>query len=254
MARMRRPFQGVANILRFNWHFFVLAVVAVVAIAWASLSFGGNIRLLGFGFIAALGGMMMVSFCVSCYIYDCSGLYQLAWLDTLAIGPGGMMMNIHAGFDETTPLLRERYPEAEWTVMDFYDPAKHTEISIKRARKLYPPSPHDVQVNTSELPILTESMDAVFVILAAHEIREEQERYAFFKELHRVLKPGGQAVVLEHLRDAPNFCAYSVGAFHFISRKSWHEAFEQSRLRISKTITPNPFMTCFILERYESTT
>ena len=94
MARMRKPFQGVTNILRFNRHFFVLALVAVVAIAWASFSFGGNIRLLGLGFIATLGGMIMVSLCVSYYIYDCSGLYQLAWLDTLAIGPGGMMWTI----------------------------------------------------------------------------------------------------------------------------------------------------------------
>ena len=250
---MRKPFQGVVNILRFNWHYFALALVAAAAVAWGSLGLEGNLRLLGFGFIAAMGGMMCVSLCVSFYVYDRSGLYELAWLDSVAIGPGGRMLNIHAGLDETTPLLRERYPDAEWTVLDFYDPAKHTEVSIQRARKIYPPSPNDIKVNTSELPLSTESIDAAFVLLAAHEIREEPERHAFFKELQRVLKPGGCAVVLEHLRDAPNFCAYAVGAFHFMSRKIWLTAFEQSKLRIAQTIRPNPFMACFILEKDEST-
>lgn len=253
MARMRKPFQGVANIVRFNWHFFALALIAAAAVAWASSGLEGNLRLLGFGFIATMGGMMLVSLCVSFYIYDASGLYELAWLDSIALGPGGAMLNIHAGLDETTPILRERYPEAEWTVLDFYNPAKHTEVSIQRARKLYPPSPDDLRVDAAELPVAAESIDAAFVLLAAHEIREVPERHAFFRELHRVLKPGGRAVILEHLRDGPNFCAYAVGAFHFMSQKTWLTAFEQSRLRIARTIKPNPFMTCFILERNEST-
>ena len=253
MARMRKPFQGVSNIVRFNWHFFALAAAAMAAVAWASLGLDGNLRLAGFSIIAALGGLMVISLCVSFYVYDRSGLYDFAWLDSIALGQGGAMLNIHAGLDEMTPLLRERYPKAEWMVMDFYDPAKHTEISIRRARTLYPPSPHDIQVSTAELPVAAESMDAIFVILAAHEIREKQERHEFFNELHRVLKPDGCTVVLEHLRDASNFCAYFVGVFHFLSRKTWVEVFEQSRFRIAKTIKPNPFMTCFILEKDGST-
>jgi ubiquinone/menaquinone biosynthesis C-methylase UbiE len=218
---------------------------------WASLQFEGYYSMLGLGAVAALVGMTVVSLVVSCYVYDLSGLYQLAWMDMVSLGPGGKMANIHAGLDETTTLLRARYPKAEWTVMDFYDAEKHTEISIKRARRIYPPSPKDLRVNTSELPLSPSSMDAVFVVLAAHEIRNEKERVVFFKELHRVLKPEGIVVVLEHLRNIPNFLAYAVGALHFISRKSWHQAFERAQLRIAKTICPNPFMTCFILERHE---
>ena len=113
MARMRKPFQGVSNIVRFNWHFFALAAAAMAAVAWASLGLDGNLRLAGFSIIAALGGLMAISLCVSFYVYDRSGLYDFAWLDSIALGQGGAMLNIHAGLDEMTPLLRERYPEAE---------------------------------------------------------------------------------------------------------------------------------------------
>jgi len=249
MDGLRRPLQGVSNILRFNWHFYVLALGGAAAIAGASAWLEGIPRLAGISAVGVLGSTILVSLLVSWCVYDLSSLYRLEWLEAVAIGPGGKMANIHAGFDETSPLLRARYPEAEWTVMDFYDPAKHTEISIKRAREAYPPSPDDVSINTSELPISSASMDTVFVVLAAHEIRDKEERHAFFRELHRVLKPEGQAVLVEHLRDLPNFFAYTLGAFHFISRKAWLAAFARAQLHIAKTITPNPFMTCFVLEK-----
>ena len=63
MARMRKPFQGVSNIVRFNWHFFALAVVAMVAVVWASLGLDGNLRLTGFSIIAASARNWVFSGC-----------------------------------------------------------------------------------------------------------------------------------------------------------------------------------------------
>jgi ubiquinone/menaquinone biosynthesis C-methylase UbiE len=136
--------------------------------------------------------------------------------------------------------------------MDFYDPAKHTEISIRRARQAYPPAAEDVRVSASGLPIPANSAEGIFVLLAAHEIRGEPEREAFFGELRRVLKTGGRAVVLEHLRDVANALAYTAGVFHFIGEKTWLASFERAGLRIVHKIKPNPLMTCFVLERDEA--
>ncbi len=257
----RRPFQGVLNILRFNWHFFVLAGGGVAALALASATLEGAPRLVALGAFGLRGGSVLVSLLVSSYVYDFSGLYRLEWLtaETGLEEPGGpgepasRMANIHAGFDETSALLRARYPAAAWTVMDFYDPAKHTEASISRARRAYPPSPEDLRVDTSELPISSSSMDAIFVVLAAHEIRDADERQAFFEELHRVLKPHGSIILVEHLRDWPNLLAYTAGAFHFVGRAAWLAAFENARLRVSETLAPNRFMACFVLVKIENT-
>jgi len=250
---LRKPFQGVSNILRFNWHFYMFAFGATAAIAVAGVGVEDILRYVCIGTAVAIGSSMLVSLLVSFYVYDASGLYRLDWLAAANLGPDGKMLSIHAGFDETTSLLRARYPRALWTVMDFYDPAKHTEISIKRARRSYPPSPDDVRVSTSKLPLSSASVDAIFVLLAAHEIRDEQERFTFFAELHRVLKMGGRIVVLEHLRDRPNALAYTLGVFHFIGERSWLALFDRAGLRIAQRLKPNRFMTCFVLEKHVAT-
>lgn len=248
MAELRRPFQGVANILRFNWHFYLLALAGLAVLAGAASRLAGAPRLLALAVAAALGLSTLVSLLVSCWVYDLSGLYALGWLDGLGIGPGGRMVNVHAGFDETTAALRRRYPEAEWAVLDFYDPARHTEVSIRRARRAHPPSPDDLRVDTRELPLADGSLAAAFVILAAHEIRDDGERRDFFTGLRRALAAGGRIVVVEHLRDWRNLLAYNLGAFHFLGRRRWLDSFAGAGLRVAATRRPNPFMVCWILE------
>jgi hypothetical protein len=57
--------------------------------------------------------------------------------------------------------------------------------------------------------------DTVFVLFAAHEIRDRVRRVTFFRELARVLSPNGQILVAEHLRDWRNFLAFGPGFLHF---------------------------------------
>ena len=137
------------------------------------------------------------------------------------------MVNIHAGFDETSILLSTKFPDAELIVFDFYDPEKHTEVSIKRARKAYPSYPNTKKIITSTIPLGDSCADKIFVTLAAHEIRDDNERIIFFKELYRILKTGGQIFVTEHHRDLYNFIAYTIGFFHFHSYSTWTNTFRR---------------------------
>jgi ubiquinone/menaquinone biosynthesis C-methylase UbiE len=192
---------------------------------------------------------VIVSLFISFYVYDLSNLYKLDWLNELSIIPNSTVVNINAGFDETSILLQKKFPDAAMLVYDFYDPLTHTEVSIKRARKAYPPYPNTLKVNTSDLPLQNNGADNVFVILSAHEIRNDKERNAFFNELKRILKLTGKIVVIEHLRDTPNFLAYNIGFFHFISRPSWYSTFANAGLSVYKEIKITPFITTFILEK-----
>jgi ubiquinone/menaquinone biosynthesis C-methylase UbiE len=248
MEKIRKPFQGVSNIVRFNWHFYVLSVVGTLLVLWANyvqlLPLFYTILLLFFVIIPTL-----ISLFVSYYVYDFSGLYKLDWLDDMFLFPNKTILNINAGFDETSVLLKEKYPTSELIIFDFYDPEKHTEVSIKRARNAYPPYPNTIPINTAKLPTQNDSIDIIFVTFAAHEIRDDSERVVFFKELHRILKQNGKIVVTEHLRDLPNFLAYNIGFFHFMSKKSWYKTFENVKFDISKEQKITPFISTFILKK-----
>ena len=249
MERIRKPFQGVINIVRFNWHFYVLSAILVVAIFFLRISpaqpFQYYLNILGFLIIAGT----IISLLSSFYIYDLSVLYKFSWLDKSIQITNQKIINIHAGFDETSSLLHEKYPDSELAVFDFYDEEKHTEISIRRARNAYPPYPGTKEISTSSLPLPNNSVDDIFLILAAHEIRNDEERIIFFKELNRVLINSGKIIVTEHLRDLPNFLAYNFGFFHFLPKSTWQKTFEFANLKISHEIKITPFITTFLLEK-----
>jgi SAM-dependent methyltransferase len=253
MERMRAPYQGVWNIIRFNWHFYVLAVLIFGFLLLLRTYTGYPFRKLLWGFCLIALAVTFISLLVSYYIYDLSELYTLSWLNGIIVPTGANFINVHAGFDETSTLLRDKYPDADLLVFDFYDPAKHNEVSVKRARKAYPPYNGTKTISTSHVPVPDEYADIICVILAAHEIRDETERSIFFAELVRVLKPYGKIIVTEHLRDLPNFLAYTIGFLHFMPRATWLRTFRACDLCISEEIKITPFITTFILSRNGTT-
>ena len=249
MEPLRKSYQGVLNIVRFNWHFYfgalLVASILVVISYFATAEF--KMASTVFGLMILL--TTVLSLVVSHYVYDRSCLYRLSWLKN---GPNNtapeQIVNIHAGYDETSSLLARKYPHSKLIVLDFYDPSKHREISIKRARKAYPPYPNTLSTSSTNIPLSDHSTDRIFLMLSAHEIRDDQERLEFFRELKRVLNKHGQILITEHLRDLANFLAYNLGAFHFHSRNTWVKAFKSAGLRVTSEIKITPFITTFTLE------
>lgn len=243
----RQPFQGICNILRFNWHFYVLAVLLLAVLYVAKQFAGQNLQVCLVVASIVLTTSLLLSLLVSFYVYDLSGFYKLNWLK-LQLKSGAKIINIHAGFDETSLLLAAKYPNATLRVFDFYDPHKHTEVSIKRARMKSIVYPDTKTINTNNLPLSPASVDCIFCILSAHEIRERSERVLFFEQLAKSLKEDGRIVVVEHLRDVPNFISYAIGAFHFHSAQEWKRTFRSAGLRFDKKRI-NPFLTAYYLQK-----
>lgn len=248
---MRKPFEGVGNIVRFNWHFFVIAGLAVASGIIVYANTEGVISMLTLYGTAIIVLFVLIPLLVSYYVYDASRLYELRWLDDIT--DGDAIINLNAGLDEFTVPIRARYPKSAVSVFDFYDPLKHTEVSIKRARKRYPPIAGTEYIITSYLPLQDECVDDLLLIFAAHEIRDSQERVLFFKELSRIMKSDGRIIIVEHLRDAANFLAYNLGAFHFLPKEQWYDTFDKAELCIVKEQKINPFVTKFILEKNGNT-
>lgn len=248
MEKLRKPFQGVSNIVRFNWHFYVGVIFLCVILIFLKNYFSPN---LNFVFSAILFLVVLTSInslIVSYYIYDFSKLYTLNWLPNN--NENLNFVNINAGFDETSELLIIKFPNINLKVLDFYDQKKHTEISIKRARKAYSKFPNTINYTTSTIPLESVSIDKVFVIFSAHEIRNYEERVVFFQELFRILKVDGEINVTEHLRDLPNLIAFNIGFLHFFGRKSWLKIFEKASLKVKQEQKLNPFISNFILSKH----
>jgi Methyltransferase domain len=247
-ALTRTPFQGVTNIVRFNWHFYIFSALVVTALLVGSGLPPAPFDVLILLAAAAVVVPTVISLAVSYYVYDQSDLYSLRWLDKLGIPPNGHFLTINAGFDETSGLLAQHFPQAILRVYDFYDPAKHTEVSIERARKAYPPYPGTQTITTTHIPIPDGWADVVFLVLAAHEIRHEAERIAFFTEVRRTVKSSGQVIVVEHLRDWANFGAYTVGFLHFYSKLTWLKTFSAASFSLKMERKLTPFISLFVLQ------
>lgn len=250
MEIKRKPYQGVLNIIRFNWHFYAVAGVVISTLIYFNEIFPKQLQYVIVAAIFMTILSIIISLSVSFYIYDVSDLYKLKWLPD---SHKKHVLTINAGFDETSDLIISKFPLTELTICDFYNSEKHTEVSIERARKAYPPAANTIKVETNCLPFPDNSFDYVFTILAAHEIRRENERIQFFKELSRVTNITGQIYVTEHLRDLNNFMAYSIGFLHFHSKQTWLRTFEKANLSVYNEIKVTPFITTFILCKDENT-
>ncbi|MEP6945861.1 MAG: methyltransferase [Acidobacteriota bacterium] len=209
----------------------------------------GNVSAVAAVVLILVGGLTVISLIVSWYVYDLSGFYDLNWLESSGRELPQRILNINAGFDETSGLLAAKFNDAELIAFDFYDPERHTEASIKRARKAYPPFPGTRNISSAKIPEADGSADRIFVILSAHEIRDAHERSNFFLDINRVLSANGKVVVVEHLRDTANYLAYNLGSLHFHSRSVWLSTFAQARLTVESEKKITPFITLFFLNK-----
>ena len=255
MAALRTPFQGLGNVVRFNWPFYGAAAAGVaVGSACAYTLRGSWLGRVAAGLVAGGAAVTASSLVATWWVYDGSGFYDLAWLPQVLRDSGtttrpSRIVTISAGFDEVTLLLRDKYPEAEIVPADFYDPALHTEPSIARARTAYPSPMDTVQIETHRAAGTLGNADLIVTSLSAHEVRDEAERIAFFAQLREMIGERGRIVVVEHLRDLPNALAYTIGVGHFHSHAAWLRTFAGADLCILDERRHTPFLRLFTLGR-----
>jgi len=246
MEEKRRKFQGVLNILSFNRHFYVFGLGVLVVLFISRLFVNWPDTVFWLILAAFLYGLIM-PLIVSAYVYDFSGYYKLNWLKDLIREDKSveMIVNINAGFDETSFIIRKKFPQSDLKVFDFYNAKRHTEPAIKRARKVSLVYPNTQQMESNSIPLADKSVDIIFLLSAAHEIRSHQEKIQFLKECFRLCRPGGKIIMVEHLRDLPNFLAFTVGFTHFFSRAIWKNAFKQAGFSSFRETKFTAFMSIF---------
>ncbi|MGV3636381.1 MAG: hypothetical protein ACO1NQ_01915 [Flavobacteriales bacterium] len=235
------------NVVRFNWpkYIFGLCVVAasfLCAILFPSL---GSVAY-AIGLLALVA--VLVPLVATHFIYDRSNLYGMPWLYLMGPAEPRHVLNLNAGFDESSVILRTRYPRSVLTVVDLFDATLCTEPSIARARRAYPPYPGTLALEDNELRSPQRSVDLAVAFLSLHEIRTHEDRVEILKYIGRALSDEGRLVVTEHVRDLANILAFSIGVMHFHSERSWAKAFQDADLRVVHSHRTAGFITTYILQ------
>lgn len=246
MEITRRKFQGVLNILSFNRHFYFFGLIALAVIFISYLLFSWPTLLFWFVIVAFVYGLI-IPLVVSAYVYDFSGYYNFDWLKAYKLNDSedNKILNINAGFDETSFIIKKHFPKSDLKVFDFYNAKQHTEPAIVRARKVSLVYPNTQQIISNTIPLNDNSVDLIFLLSAAHEIRSQDEKIQFLKECNRVCKSSANVIMIEHLRDFPNFLAFTIGFTHFFSKNTWKRAFKGAGFSTFVEEKFTPFMSIF---------
>lgn len=246
METKRKKYQGVINILSFNRHFYVygISLLAIIIVNYLMLQWSTTLFWL---IIAAFIYGLIMPLIISVYIYDFSGYYDFNWLKKLNIKDSSenQLININAGFDETSFIIKSHFPKSNLKVFDFYNAERHTEPAIIRARKISSIYPKTQQIKSDTIPLKDKSVDVIFLLSAAHEIRDYKEKIEFLKECHRLCKPNAKVVMVEHLRDLPNFMVFTIGFTHFFSKNTWKKVFKKAGFSTFDETKFTSFMSVF---------
>ena len=246
---IRRPYQGVVQILQFNRRSYLITSAGIAATLLATPFLPSLWRA---GLLLAISPAlfwMASSLLVSHYVYDRFPLYDLTWLSHVLSRPPRQWINIHCGLDETSCILAAIFPDSVGQVVDIFEPRVMTEPSIRQARRVQHNEIQAAAARFDDLVFAPNSFDAAFAIFSAHELRHHDQRVSLFKEIARVLIRGGELVLIEHSRDWRSFLAFGPGFLHFFSPREWRSAGSSAGLQMRTEFSLTPFVHVYVLRR-----
>ena len=248
MSGTRPPTEGVRKVMAFNWPKLVLGAAFTLGAAGVSTIATSPMMQAGAALAAAgTAWFLVASLAVSWWVYDRSDLHDWRWLAPLLPNVRPCWAMVHAGFDETGPSLPAALgpPTA---IVDLTPWLHRTSPSNARAQRRHPaPSTVSSAEGVTALPLPAASCDVLLLAFAAHEVRDREQREALFDDLRRVLRPAGRVVLVEHLRDLPNFAAFGPAALHFQSRREWQRLAGRSGLSTVHEVAMTSFVRGFAL-------
>jgi len=241
----RHRYRGLYQVLSFNWPYYLAALAMISAgtavLCLVSLPFWLAVTISGMTGLALFFSAM--SLFVAHLVYDLSSAFTGEWLVRGLPALPKSWVNIHSGLDEATSMLEALFPGRGRAVLDLYDPRETSEPSITRAREACR-SPYPAQRARPEaLPVPEGCCDLAVLAFAAHEVRDPAKREALFKELFRIVRPGGSVVLAEHCRDAATAAAFGPNVLHFFPKREWLRVAQVAGFELARTAPLTPFAT-----------
>lgn len=239
---------GALRIFLYNWPLYAATwASAALAVALAAVlggPLGGVVLASALGAVAWSAASLAVSF----HVYDRSPLARGTWLAEFLPPGAPAWISVDTGLDAEVDLDGALAGPC-LARLDVYDGRIVGRGSVRRARSTTPRKHAARPCSALALPIGDAACELACVVFTAHEVQLPADRVRFFEELRRVLVPGGRVLVVEHLRDVPNFLAFGPGFLHFHPRREWLRVAEAANLAVVKTRSITPWVSALLLEK-----
>ena len=237
------------EVLMFNRELLTVAVAAAISGAIVSrVSRYPQVRVIAAVASAIASYFIATSSVATWWVFQWSGLTRYEWLTRLLDGAPRTWLNVTTGFDDTTSVLAKLWPDSEHVAIDVFDSSAVHDRALKRARSSSPPKEIAVPPRVT-WPIAEGSMQAALLLMAAHEMRGQSDRFHLAAELARVVSPGGHVIIVEHTRDIANALAFGPGVFHFETLDTWRKFGSRASLSLVAEESRTPFVRVLKFER-----
>lgn len=121
------------------------------------------------------------------------------------------ILDFGSGIGNSIPHFRDFFPHSQIICTDV------SSRSIEIAKRRFPGREESILIEGNGIPLASESVDVVFSACVFHHI-PAQEHVTWFRELYRVLRPGGVITLFEHnpfnplTKRAVESCPFDVNA------------------------------------------
>ena len=166
--------------------------------------------------------------------------------------PTSRFIHVGLGRRETAIRLSRRLTGGQVTVVDVYNPQLTPDATLARSRQRHArPDPRVTWLDGSFdlLPLPDNSVQTLTMNRTLSEFQEHGDRVLLLEQLFRILKPGGQLVVIEPLRSASGLLIWGPGALSEEPLLYWHTLFREGRFRLREEKTIHGLAALFVLEK-----
>lgn len=164
------------------------------------------------------------------------------------------LVHVCLGVRDTPQQLSRRLTSGRVTALDIYNPQQAPGASLARARLAVTPAPPDPRLRWLEaaiqlLPLPDRSTSLVTMDGTLGALWQQGDRGLLLREIYRILRPKGLAVVAEPVRSRTNWLARGTGALRLEDASAWRRLFREAGFNLLREHDVDGLVHYFVLER-----